>query len=85
MSVGSKQVGNDFGRRIVAARVLFTETGFEARAEGKTGHSQHSSSSAVRALGRELGFSPSFDVAYQGHAAEGLGFIWHIVEVERGR
>lgn len=72
-------------RRVVAARVTCNENGFVAVAEDNTSRGYgYSSSTAAYSLGRQLGFPNGFDVAYQGRAADGVGTIWHIVEVIRG-
>ena len=73
-------------RRLVAARVVMGEEGFVAVAEdGQSTGIGFSSSAAARALGRALNFGVGFDVAYQGRAADGIGTIWHIVELEHER
>lgn len=70
--------------KLLQARVLLGETGFEARpigyGEGTVGIAATSSMS-VRNLARQLGYQPGFDARYDGKAADGVGTIWSIVEV----
>jgi hypothetical protein len=65
-------------------RVLAGETGFEARpngyGEGTVGQAA-TSWMAVRNLARELGYQPGFNARYDGKAADGVGTIWSIVEI----
>lgn len=74
--------------KVMTARVLLGEAGFEARLEGATKARDKrlvgvgfSSSMAVRNLARDLGFVPGFDARYDGKAADGIGTIWSIVQL----